>query len=50
MEANSSRVFRLVGFENATIRARGAVVGTGELVYVVGFVEGDVLRVVEVYE
>jgi len=49
MEANSSRVFRLVGFENATVRARD-VVGTGKLVYVVGFVEGDVLRVVEVYE
>jgi len=49
MEANSSRVFRLVGFENATVRARD-VVGSGKLVYVVGFVEGDVLRVVEVYE
>jgi len=49
MEANSSRVFRLVGFENATVRARD-VVGTGKLVYVVGYVEGDVLRVVEVYE
>jgi len=48
-EANSSREFTLVGFENATIRTRG-VVGTGKLVYVVGFVEGDVLRVVEVYE